>query len=286
MLQVTFNALFTGSLYALLALSFSVATSTSRFFNIAHGAAIAIGAYIALATVTSVGPFMAALCGITAASLFGGTADHLVFSRIRKNQGSSLVLLLASLGLYVVIENTIALAFGTAERRLILTSNPSTFEFATIRATNLQLISIGTTAAVIAGSVVLLNMTIWGAYIRAIGANHELSRAIGIPTKQVIGSVMVCCSGLAGLAGVVSAADTNLYPRLGFDLMLPTLAATLIGGIGRPLGAVLGGLLVGVLEHATVYFASADWRDFILFLMLVVVLLIRPTGLADGVTSK
>ncbi|MDP9277138.1 MAG: branched-chain amino acid ABC transporter permease, partial [Actinomycetota bacterium] len=142
-----------------------------------------------------------------------------------------------------------------------------------------QLIVIAVGFAVLIAVGLLLRYSLLGKRMRAIADDIELAETAGIDTTRVITYTWLFAGALAGLAGVLAAAVTELQPELGFELLLPIFAAVIIGGIGDPFGALAGGVVLGVVTEWSTMFIDSIWKTSIAFVVLVIVLVIRPQGI-------
>jgi len=260
MAQIIANGIIVGSVYALIAIGFSLIYSTVRFFHFAHGAVYTVSAYAgwALHTYSGLPLFYCVLTGCGVGALLGVGIQRAVYEPLARRRAPQLVYLLASFAVFIFLSGILQLAFGgdvqvyadrvVQEGQLILGAV----------ITKHQLLIIGTC---ILASVVLY---LWI-------AKSSLGKAIR--------AVAAVGSGLAGLAGVMIGVETNLNPSMGFDAILTGIVAALIGGIGNIYGAILGGFILGLAENLGVIGISAGWKDTVAFLFLIIFLLLRPNGL-------
>jgi branched-chain amino acid transport system permease protein len=129
---------------------------------------------------------------------------------------------------------------------------------------------------------VFLQYTKFGKAMRAMADNVDLARISGIPTNRVILIAWVIAGGLAAMAGIFLAMDTRLHPVMGWQLLLPVFAAAIVGGIGRPYGAMAGGLLIGVAMEMSTLFINPAYKQAVAFAIMVATLIVRPTGIFRG----
>lgn len=278
--QLLANVIATAALYILVGLSFSLIYSTSRFFNFAHAGYIVVAPYVAyfLAVDLSVSWPLAFGAGIAAGALIAFTLDAFVFQRLVGRQASSAAPLLASLGLFVIIQAGISLTFGAAALSFGL-GESSVYELRGARVTGVQGGTIIAALAAVTAIWLFLRRSTAGKIVRAVGCDSNLAVVYGI--DPVRASLMATCLGavLAGIAGCLSAADTGLAPNAGFQLLLGGVVAMVIGGVGSTPGLVLGAILVAALEHGAQWWLSSAWERLILFGILLLFLIFRPAGL-------
>jgi neutral amino acid transport system permease protein len=189
-----------------------------------------------------------------------------------------LQLLLMSIGLALVIRYTIQFIWSTEPRQLPV-NRTATVEFLglTIGRTNLIVVIVGFAVLILTGLV--LRYSLLGKRMRALSDNLDLAETSGIDTSRVILWTWVFAAGFAGLAGVMAGAISQVQPQIGFELLLPIFAAVVVGGIGNAYGALAGGILLGLVTDWSTLFIDARWKTAIGFVVLILVLIIRPEGI-------
>jgi branched-chain amino acid transport system permease protein len=189
-----------------------------------------------------------------------------------------MVLFLASLGVYVLLQNSISLIFGDGTRVLRHSDAGSTVTIIGGSITSVQVIIILATIALWLATGAVLRFTRAGRVLRAVANDLELSRIVGINADWVVTATVMIGSSLAAVAGVLVALDSNATPVMGFKALLGGVVAVIVGGVGNIMGAVFGGLFVGLAQHLGVWKLSTQWQDTIVFLIMIVVLVFRPEG--------
>jgi branched-chain amino acid transport system permease protein len=295
-LQFVADGLLAGAMIGLGAIGVTLTYSILRFANFAHGEFIAWGAYGALVltgfigflaggSVAPLGPFSFGwpllVAGALAMILTGGLAlghDVLVFSRLRA-RGNAIIMVMASFGASMALRSLLEFIF-TAQpvyfSREIQIAVPLGLG---VRATPDQLLTFGLAMALVAAMFAIMRWTTIGRSMRAVSENPTLAAVVGVNVDAVIRATWLLGGALACAAGVMVGITVQVRPYMGFDLLLPLFAAAILGGIGSMPGAVLGGLIVGVAEAAAVPLFGAGYRGAIAFLVLIAVLIVRPTGL-------
>jgi branched-chain amino acid transport system permease protein len=296
MLQFLADGLIAGALIGLGAIGVTLTYSILRFANFAHGEFVSFGAYatLLLAAVIgsifagadqSIGPFSfgwgVIIAGVAAMALTGALAlglDYLLFGRLR-DKGAAITTVMASFGASMALRSLLEFAF---------TSRPAYFsrdlQIALpiglgIRVTPDQIALLAMTAVLMIGVHLLLTRTQIGRAMRAVSENPALARVAGVNVAGVIRAAWLIGGALACAAGVMLGLLVQIRPFMGFDLLLPMFAAAILGGIGSVPGALAGALIVGVSEAAAVQMIGAEWRAAVAFLLLIGVLLVKPTGL-------
>ena len=274
------NGLSSGSIYALGAVGLTLVYGILRLVNFAHGDFLTFGAYMAyLVNVTWGLPLVVAIFyAMATTAVLGIFLEKVMWGPMRARGAGMLQLLLMSIGLALVIRYVIQFIWSTELRQLeVNLTDTVQFLGLTIGRTNLIVIVIG--FAVLLGTGLMLRYTLLGKRMRALSDNLDLAETSGIDTSRVILWTWVFAAGFAGLAGVLAGAITQLQPELGFELLLPIFAAVVMGGIGNAYGALAAGLLLGLVIEWSTLFIDARWKTAIGFLVLILVLMIRPQGI-------
>jgi branched-chain amino acid transport system permease protein len=300
MLQLIADGFVIGSIVALGAIGVTLVYSILQFANFAQGEFLTWGAYLAwtaLIGITAVtgpmmpiGPFsfgwplLASLVVAAAATAaLALVLDRVLFRRLRL-RGSAITLIMASFGAALVLRNLLQFLYGAVpeyysrEIQVALRVVPRDV-LGGVRVTPDQLFVLGLTAFTVVFLHVFLTRTTLGKAMRATSLNPHLARVTGIDVDWVIRATWIIGGILAAVAGVFSGLTVQLRPQLGLDLLLPLFAAAILGGIGSVYGAVAGGLIVGLAESLSVPLIGAEYRAATAFVVLIAILLVRPTGL-------
>src|ERR671918_3009807 len=278
--QTGLNGLSLGAIYALGAVGLTLVYGILKLVNFAHGDFLTFGAYMAyLINVTWELPLVLGIAfAIATTALVGILLEKVMWGPMRVRGAGMLQLLLMAIGLAFVIRYGIQLVWSTELRQLDV-NRTDTVEFLglTIGRTNLIVIIVG--FAVLIGTGMMLRYTLLGKRMRALSDNLDLAETSGVDTSRVILWTWVFAAGLGGLAGVFAGAITQLQPELGFELLLPIFAPLVLGGIGKPFGALAAGIVLGVVIEWSTFFVTPGLKAAVGFLILILVLLIRPEGI-------
>ena len=279
--QYVFNGIVTGGILALPAVAFSLLWRLLRFPNFAVSTYLTVGAYTAL--VLNVGvhaPLAAAWLGALAATgVVALAVDRIAFRPMRDRRPFSLAI--ASIGVAFVLENVVRFAWGNDFRA---------YDVPVMRAASVAGLRVGRDQVLILGAAVILmalaqaflRRTRLGIAMRATADNPLLAAVKGVPTDRVIAAATFGGGALAGGAGVFLGLDASIDPLMGGGLIISVFAAAILGGIGSAPGALAGAMIVGIVEEAGTLFVPPTYKTAIGFVIILAVLLVRPSGLAGA----
>jgi neutral amino acid transport system permease protein len=274
------TGLSTGSIYALGAVGLTLVYGILKLVNFAHGDFLTFGAYIAfLINITWGLPFVAAIVGaMVATAVLGVLLEKVMWGPMRSRGAGMLQLLLMAIGLALVIRYVIQFVWSTELRQLDV-NRTATVDFLGLGIGRIFFITIIIGIVVLVGTGLMLRFSLLGKRMRALSDNLELAETAGIDTSRVILMTWILAGAFAGLAGVMAGATTQLQPELGFEYLLPIFAVVVLGGIGNAYGALAAGVVLGVVTEWSTLLIEARWKTAIGFLILILVLIIRPQGI-------
>lgn len=280
-LNTTINGLASGSIYALGAIGLSLVYGILKLVNFAHGDFITLGGFVAFAVNVSAGlPLVVAFLGaLVAVAILGIVLEYTVWGPMRRKGAGVLQLLLLSIGLAFVMRNMILFIWTGEQRSLDVDQFQvwQPFDYITISA--IQVTVIVTAAVVLLAVALMLRSTIVGKSMRALSDSFDLAEVSGVNTKRIVAYTWLLAGSLAGLAGVLAAIYTTLTPNTGWFLLLPIFAAVVLGGIGNAYGALIGGITLGLVQEWSTMLIRPTYKEAIGFLVLILVLLVRPEGI-------
>lgn len=277
--QLIANGLIAGSIYALMAAGFSLMYALQRFMNIAHGATYLTGAFAAYAAAVLWGLplWIAFVLGLIAATLLGLLTDQLVFRPLQRQKDRTNALLMASFGVFLLVEAVVLMLFGADVKSFGLPVEKGMAVMGAV-VTPVQLVIIVAAPVVFLGLWFLLYRTRLGTALRATADNETIAKTMGINVRFMTFISTGIGSMLAGLAGILVALEQNLEHSMGLSAILKGLTAAIIGGIGNVPAAILGGYLLGLAENLGVWYLPSGYKDAIAFVVLILFLLFRPQG--------
>jgi len=289
-LQSIANGIIAGSIYAIVALGFTVIYRTVRFFHFAHGVVYAAGAYLTYSLISSLpsvtGWMIGVMVGVGCASFIGLLIDRFVYFPLRRQKSSDLVFLISSFGVFILLQNLIQLLYGAQVLTLRTGAVVEGHRFLGAIITTNQIMIIVVAALLALALWYVIRWTKIGKAMRAVSDDSIGASAVGIYPEKIIAIAFALGSALAGVAGILISLETNLMPTMGFNAILKGVIASIVGGIGSLPGAAVGGLFVGLAENVGVWFLPAQWKDVISFAILIIFLLLRPSGILGEKTEK
>jgi len=296
-LQQLVNGIVLGSIYALVALGYTMVYGILGLINFAHGEVVMIGAMIALTVIQLLigsgialpGPLIAALgllIAMPACMALGYVIERVAYRPLRA--APRLAALITAIGVSIVLQNAAMIVWGRQYHAFpaLLPAAPHPLAGATV--SDLQIFIVLLAAAIMAGLLALVHRTRLGRAMRATSQNPEVAGLMGVNVNTVISITFVIGSALAAVAGIMVAAYYGIaHYFMGFMLGLKAFTAAVLGGIGNLAGAMLGGLLLGVIESLgagyigplTGGFLGSHYQDVFAFVVLILVLVFRPSGL-------
>lgn len=278
-----------GCIYALGAIGISLTFGILRFSNFAHGDTMTFGVYVTLSLVLMSGlhPLIVApiAMAVTAAMAIG--VDKVFYKPFRNSP--TIMLVIASFGLMLMIRSAVQFFWGVQLQPMVKGIQMPMQDLKPLLLPEKHVMIIGGTVFLMFAVHLLLTRTRIGKAMRAVSDSPELARVTGIDTEKVIRMTWIVGSCLAVAAGVFLAMDTHVETMMGFKLLLPMFAAAILGGIGKPYGAVAGGLVIGVAEELSAYpwigvepLLNPGYKAGVAFAIMVAMLIWRPQGLFRG----
>jgi branched-chain amino acid transport system permease protein/neutral amino acid transport system permease protein len=279
--QYVFNGIVTGSILALPAVAFSLLWRLLRFPNFAVSTYLTVGAFAAFAFNRGLGwPIEAAwLAALATTGVVALAVDHVAFRPMRNRRPFALAI--ASIGVAFILENVVRFVWGNDYRSYGVPVTRA-MNWAGLRVGREQLLILAVAVALMLLAQIFLVRTRLGIAMRATAENPLLASIKGVPTERVIALATLGGGALAGGAGVFLGLDANVDPLMGGGLIISVFAAAILGGIGSAPGALAGALIVGLIEEVGTLLIPPTYKTAIGFFVILIVLLVRPTGLAGA----
>lgn len=279
--QLIVNSIIAGAIYSMVALGFNLIYGTAKFFDLGYGVLTAVGGYAVFYFSKMLGfdIYVSIILGVFIAGLIGFIIEKLVYKKLRVRKASSMVFIVASLGVMTALQALIAIIFSSQFQVFPRSISTQTFDVFGGIITGVQLIILVLSILIMFSLVFVLRFTKFGKAVKAVSDDEEVSKIVGIDTDKIISKVFFIGSSIAGLAGILIGFDTGIEPTMGFSLLLKAVIASIIGGVGNIYGGVLGAFLLGFVENFGIWKISGEWKDAIAFTVLIIFLLFRPNGI-------
>ncbi len=282
-MQLIINGLVIGSIIAITAIGLSMIYKTLNFVNFAHGDFVAFAAFIAFFANTELGVHIAVAFSIAilATILLGVSLEKVVWLPMRRKNASRTTLIIISIGFALVLRNTLLFIWGGSTRCYDIPVRRG-FDLFGATITHNQFLVIIVAFILMFLLHYLLSRTMIGKAMRAISDNIDLARISGINVDRVILWTWVIGLGLAASGGVLYGLVTAIRPGMGWYLLLPMFAAIILGGIGNPYGTIAGGMVIGLSQELSTAVLPTEYKFAVSFVVMAVMLLIKPEGLFGG----
>ena len=272
------NGIQIGSIYALVALGYTMVYGIIKLINFAHGDIIMVGAYVTWYLIAKlyISEWAAIVLAVVGCTVLGMVIEKVAYKPLRKSARISL--LITAIGVSFLLENIAQLIF-TANPRMFTNLFPGNMNLGSLTIPNNTVVTILVSVALMVGLTLLVDKTKIGKAMRAVSEDNDTAQLMGINVNSTISFTFGLGSGLAALAAVLYCCSyTQINPTMGSMLGLKAFVAAVLGGIGSLPGAMVGGLLIGIAESLTKGYVASSYADAIVFGILIVVLLIKPTG--------
>lgn len=291
--QLVIVGVIVGSIIGLGAMGLTLSYGVMKFANFAHGDFMTLGMFLAYIVIGdlgwaggTIGPFSfgwgiipAAMLAIVGVGALAVGADHVIHRRLRMRGSGIITMAIASLGLGIMLRAVVQMIWGPTALRFTTGINPALTLPGDLKAKPDQFFIVGLTAVAAFGLYLLMYKTRLGKAMRATSDNPELASIAGIDTERIRQSTWAISGGLTAVAGIMFAVQSQLRFDSGFTFLLPMFAATILGGIGNPWGALAGGLIVGVTQEVSTEWLDPGFKPGVPFVLLIAMLLVRPRGL-------
>ncbi|WP_349359432.1 branched-chain amino acid ABC transporter permease [Stappia sp.] len=270
-----------GSIYALGAVGITLVFAILRYAHLAHGDLATLGAFLALGAVTlgGVSPYVALPIAMVLTAATAVVLDKAFYEYLRERP--KIITVMASLGVALMVRSVVQVVWGV---------DAETYTGGIARAENWwglrlrdrEIVTVAAMIGIVAALYLFLQRSKWGKAMRAMSDNPDLALLSGVDNKKVVMLTWVIVGGLCAAAGVFLGLNYELRSMMGWTMLLPMFAAAILGGVGRVEGAVIGGLIVGIAEEMSTLILPSEYKAATAFAILLVMLLVRPTGLLRG----
>ena len=275
------NGLVLGGIYAMVAIGFSIIFTTTRTFHFAHGAIYLFAGYAIYFVTESLrwSLWVALLIAAALAVGLGVGIERFVYRPLRARRATALALFVAALGLLIFLQNLISVLFGSQAKPIVLPDLGPPLIMGDVVVTRVGLLQVLTALVLLALALALLRWTTLGRALRAVASNKEMAAVIGVDVGRVYLQAFALGSLAIVPAALLNSATTGLDPSLGGLIMLMTMVSVIVGGVGSVAGAALGGFLIGGIQGLSGGYLPLAWQNGVVFGVLMVFIVLRPTGL-------
>lgn len=280
-LQFLISGISLGSIYALIALGYTMVYGIAKMLNFAHGDVIMIGAYVAYVSISTLNlsPFFAVLIAVVTCTLLGILIERVAYKPLRNS--SPLTVLITAIGVSYLLQNIALLIFGSKAVNFTSVVSIPAFEIVPgLTVTGETAVTIAVSVVIMAALMIFINHTKAGQAMLAVSEDRGAAQLMGVNVNGTISLTFAIGSALAAIAAVLLCSSYPvLSPYTGAMPGIKAFVAAVFGGIGSIPGAMIGGILLGVIENLSKAYISSQMSDAIVFLILIIVLLVKPTGI-------
>lgn len=289
LVQQIANGLTLGMVYALIAVGYSLVFGILRLVNFSHGSVYAFGAHAAMLLVSmNFGFFPAFLLSIAFTGLLGIMIDKFALAPLRAKKSKGIAALITTIGISYIIQNALMISFGSHTKFFPKLFDYGNINIAGVSFSSTQIFIFAVSLFLLIALSAVIRFTKIGLAMRAVEQNQKAAYLMGIDVNKVITFTFFLGGASAAIAGtLISGYYQVVYPHMGFLAGLKAFSAAVLGGIGILYGSIFGGLVVGVSESMAASYIGGSYRDAVAFLILIIVLLLKPTGLfgKKGITK-
>lgn len=283
LLEQLINGITLGSIYAIVALGFTLVFGVLGIINMAHGEIFMVGAFVGVMTTGVLGwpLWLAFAASIVVTSILGYLLERMTLRPLRGKKGvSHLAPLISTIGVSILLENLSHHIFGAGNKPFRTEFAEISIEIGQVTVYIVQIVIFAISIILMIGLSIWLSKTKAGKALRATAENLETASILGVDTKKIITLTVIIASAMGGIAGIlVGMAFNSVSPQMGLAIGLKGLAIIILGGMGNVKGAMAGGLLLGLSETFLVAYGDSGYRDAIAFIMIILILLLRPQGI-------
>jgi branched-chain amino acid transport system permease protein len=285
--QQLINGLMLGASYSLVAIGYTLIFGVLNLLYFAHGEVFMVGAFVGLFIVTLLHTnIYVALIGATiACAALGALAYFVAVRPVPKNR--PLAPLISTIGLTIVLQNLAIYVFGGQQFSFPETIKQTLYHFGPITISSVQIFILAIALVLMVALWLFIERSKLGRAMRAVAENHETAALLGVNVNRVVLLTFIIGSGIAGIAGVLDGLkNSSISPFMGLSAAVKGLIVMLLGGLGNVPGAMVAGLMLGLIEILSAAYIGTTERDFFSFLILILILLYRPTGLFGTRTAE
>ena len=279
--------LVTASILAVAGVGFTLQFGVTNILNLAYGDIMTAAAFIAyLVTSAGFSVWLALVAGAAFGSVFSVLLNRCIYTPFVRRGTRLFGMIIVTIAVSLMVQNGLLAIFGANFFSLRM-ARPASVHLAGMTFTTIQLAIIGIAIVAMFGIHLLLRYTKLGKAMRATATDPDLARSCGIATDRVIDLAWALSGALCGLAGVILVMNVTAFTdTTGSQFLIPIIAVAVLGGIGQPYGAMLGALVIGIVSEVAAVVINPDYKDVVAFVILVIVLLVRPQGILSEIATR
>ncbi len=280
LVQLLINGLQLGAIYALTAVGFALIFGSTKVFHVAHGASFTLAGYLVWWGMNTLQWHWLAAIGlaVVVVVLFGLFMERCVYRPIQRHEGAFFTVFIAAFGMQIVVQNLVGTVFGRNFETVTVPLSQASEILPNVFVAPLAGVAVMVAVLFFVALTVFLSRTQVGTGLRALADNPDLVRIFGLEPTRLAQVAFALGSALVVPAAALTAMSQGINPGIGAHIMLISLAATIVGGIGSLKGAALGGLLLGLAESLAVWKLDPQWSEAVTFVILFVFIIFRPAG--------
>jgi len=282
------DILYTLSLFSFLGFSFILIYRTTKIIHFSHAIMISIAAYLTylFSILYNQNLYTSIILSVLFSIAIGTFIYRFIYKPLQKKQIPPWQMLIASLGVYIVLQNLISMYFGDDTKSFRTWEIKEGHKFLGAYITDVQIITIVVSIVLLFLSWLFIEKTKAGKQIKAVSSNPEMANILGISKEKAILVSFALGSGLAAVAGILIAADTDMTPTMGFNWLLYAVIAMIIGGMGKMRYLFMGALLLATAQHLSAYYLDSKWMNATAFIILIIFLYFKPYGFSGQKLKK
>ena len=286
MLQFLLNGIVTGVIFAMVGLGFAIVYNTTHIFHIVYGGIFTAAAYLFYFCLQNqIGIIPSIVLAISGATLIGFAIEKSIYRPLHKKGFPPVTFIISSIGAMIVLVNLIALIWGNEPKTLSI-SMGKVVNLGEVLLTEMQIYQFSISIIFIIIFLVLLKLTKFGVILRAMRDSNELASSFGVNIFRMRSYIFITSSFLIALAGCLIAYDRGMDPYGGMSILLNSVVAVIIGGIGHFEGVIAGGFLLGLVQAMVASQIPTKWSESVVFIILIAFLIFRPQGIFSRRTRE
>jgi len=287
-IQILINILLSSSVYALLVFSFRIKYLTLRFFDFSHAIIITFGGYFTylFSVLMDFNLFLAISLAIISSVIISLLILQFIYKPLQKRNTENWQMLVASLGIYIILQNIISIIFGDENKSIRTWEIKKGYNFLNAYITGIQITLVFSTIILLLLTWLFLNKTKIGKKIKAVSSNPTLSSILGISNDKATIWSFIIGSFLASISGILITLDSDMIPTIGFNWLLYAVVAMIIAGMGKLRYVFMSVVLLATAQHLSAYYIDSKWMNATAYIILIVFLYFKPYGFSGKKLKK